>query len=142
MKTRTQIVFTVDASVIIFHLFLKPGCRVVESGSTLRCVICVGTGSGALSTHFAKVIAPLGHLFTFEYNEMRASEARREFAEHGLQKVISSFHRDAYKDGFVVKDESNPDLCVDKDHPVDAVFLDLPKPYCGMLCFVLSLLSD
>ena len=62
---------------------------------------------------------------------MRANEAQREFNENGLGKVISVFHRDAYEDGFVVKDESNPSLCVDKDHPVDAVFLDLPKPYAG-----------
>ena len=95
------------------------------------CVFIIGTGSGALSTSFARVVAPLGHLFTFEYNEMRANEAQREFNENGLGKVISVFHRDAYEDGFVVKDESNPSLCVDKDHPVDAVFLDLPKPYAG-----------
>lgn len=62
---------------------------------------------------------------------MRAREARREFEEHGLQHVVSAFHRDAYKDGFIVQDESDPSLCVDRNHPVDAVFLDLPKPYCG-----------
>ena len=62
---------------------------------------------------------------------MRANEAQREFNENGLGNVISVFHRAAYEDGFVVKDESNPSLCVDKDHPVDAVFLDLPKPYAG-----------
>lgn len=66
---------------------------------------------------------------------MRANEARREFEEHGLGNVVSAFHRDAYKDGFVIHDDSNPALCVDKEHPVDAVFLDLPKPYCGIFHF-------
>ena len=68
---------------------------------------------------------------------MRAREAAREFEEHGLQNVVSSFHRDAYQDGFIVENE-NPKLCVDKDHPVDAVFLDLPKPYSGKICHSFS----
>lgn len=121
MKTRTQIIFALDASVIIFNLFIKPGSRVVESG----------TGSGALSTDIARVLSPIGHLFTFEYNEMRAREARAEFERNGLSDIISVFHRDAYADGFVVQDETNEKLCVDAEHPVDAVFLDLPKPYNG-----------
>lgn len=121
MKTRTQIIFSLDASVIIFNLFIKPGARVVESG----------TGSGALSTDIARVLSPIGHLFTYEYNEMRANEARNEFERNGLSSIISVFHRDVYADGFVVRDETNEKLCVDAEHPVDAVFLDLPKPYNG-----------
>ena len=127
MKTRTQIIFTLDASVIIFNLFVKPGSRVVESG----------TGSGALSTDFARVLSPIGHLFTFEYNEMRAREASAEFERNGLSSIISVFHRDAYTDGFIVKDE-NEKLCVDDRHPVDAVFLDLPKPYNGISLFLVT----
>lgn len=70
---------------------------------------------------------------------MRANEARREFEENGLGKVISVFHRDAYNDGFIVEDD-NPDLCVSSEHPVDAVFLDLPKPYCGRVTFICVIL--
>ena len=90
----------------------------------------LGTGSGALSTSFARVIYPMGHLFTFEYNEMRANEARIQFEQNGLGNIISVFHRDVYSDGFEVVNE-DASLCVDATHLVDAVFLDLPKPYCG-----------
>ena len=83
-----------------------------------------------MSTDIARVLYPLGHLFTFEYNEMRAREAKAEFARNHLDSIISVFHRDAYQDGFVVED-TDPSLCVDEAHPVDAVFLDLPKPYAG-----------
>lgn len=74
----------------------------------------------------------MGHLFTFEYNELRSNEARNEFCRNGLGNIISVFHRDAYADGFVVEDEDES-LRVDADHPVDAVFLDLPKPYAGFI---------
>lgn len=131
MRTRTQIIFTMDASVILFNLFIKPGSRVVESGRVIWPMLLIGTGSGALSTDIARVIYPTGHLFTFEYNEMRATEARAEFEANHMDSLISVFHRDAYQDGFVVESEVE-DEKVDADHPVDAVFLDLPKPYAGM----------
>ena len=90
----------------------------------------LGTGSGALSTDIARVIYPTGHLFTFESNEMRATDARAEFEANHLGSLISVFHRDAYQDGFIVESEMESEK-VDADHPVDAVFLDLPKPYAG-----------
>lgn len=134
MKTRTQIIFTLDASVIIFNLFIKPGSRVVESGLQCKTAIIIGTGSGALSTDIARVLYPTGHLFTFEYNEMRANEAQAEFKKNELHNLISVYHRDAYEDGFIVESE-NPNDCVSEAHPVDAVFLDLPKPYAG-ICYM------
>lgn len=51
--------------------------------------------------------------------------------------MISVYHRDAYEDGFVVESEDSKE-CVDETHPVDAVFLDLPKPYAGRKCTVES----
>ena len=83
-----------------------------------------------MSTDIARVLYPMGHLFTFEYTEMRAREAKAEFSRNHLDSIISVFHRDAYQDGFIVED-ADPSLCVDEAHSVDAVFLDLPKPYAG-----------
>lgn len=106
---RTQIVFTLDASAIMFNAALKSGSRVVESG----------TGSGALTTSFARTVAPAGHVFTFEFNATRAEIARQEFAHNGLSSVITVDCRDACEAGFPLELAGT----------IDLVFLDLPCPW-------------
>ncbi|KAL6077827.1 tRNA (adenine(58)-N(1))-methyltransferase catalytic subunit trmt61a [Balamuthia mandrillaris] len=109
LQHRTQIIYTLDISVITLYLELKPGSRVLESG----------TGSGSLSRAFARTIAPTGHLHTFEFHEVRATEARKDFAREGLSHLITVTHRDVCsKEGFGMPPSS-----------VDAVFLDLPSPW-------------
>lgn len=110
---RTQIIYSMDASIITFKLGLRPGHVVVESG----------TGSGSLSHHFHRCIAPTGRLYTFEFNEKRANEARSEFERHGLSESIVVTHADACSSTGFATDG------VDLRNKADAVFLDLPAPW-------------
>ncbi|KAI8052324.1 tRNA methyltransferase complex GCD14 subunit-domain-containing protein [Syncephalis plumigaleata] len=104
---RTQILYQPDISLITMYLELRPGAVVLESG----------TGSGSFSHSLARTIAPHGHLYTFEFHEARAEQAKTEFAAHGLADIITLECRDACKDGFGIENK------------VDAVFLDLPAPW-------------
>jgi len=108
LQHRTQIIYSTDAAAISFHLEIRPGSIVVESG----------TGSGSLSRALARKVAPTGKLLTYEYHEQRATQARKEFEISGLQNVITVFHRDVCANGFGLPPAS-----------VDAFMLDLPAPW-------------
>ena len=107
--TRTQIVFSSDAAVIAMQLHLRAGSRMAEAG----------TGSGALSTAFARIVGPTGHLFTFEFNENRAQLAQEEFAKNHLDHVVTAAWGDICKDGCGAALEGT----------LDAIMLDLPNPW-------------
>lgn len=104
---RTQILYSTDISMVIFQLDLKPGSVVAEAG----------TGSGSLSHAILRTVAPTGHLHTFEFHKERCEKARQEFHQHGHANCVTVTHRDVCGDGFQL------------NHVVDAVFLDLPKPW-------------
>lgn len=45
---------------------------------------------------------PTGHLFTFEFNEKRVQEARKDFAKLGLAPEFATVtHRDVLTNGFL-----------------------------------------
>merc|ERR1711962_1488602 len=105
---RTQILYTMDISMITMELELKPGSIVVESG----------TGSGSLSHAMIRTIKPNGHLYTFDFHQSRVEQAREEFDRHfGEGKYVTCACADACVDGFNLEDKA------------DAVFLDLPTPW-------------
>ena len=97
--------------MIISRLGLKPGMKVVESV----------TGTCSLSVSMAKTLFPYGHLYTFEFNQMRYQKAKEDFLKLGLSEYVTVNHRDVLAEGFLLEDK------VVKES-VDAVFLDLPRP--------------
>jgi tRNA (adenine57-N1/adenine58-N1)-methyltransferase len=50
-------------------LDVHPGCRVIETG----------TGSGCFTLSLARAVSPSGHVYTYEYNAIRAEAARNDF---------------------------------------------------------------
>lgn len=106
---RTQILYQADISMILLYMDIKPGSIVVESG----------TGSGSLSHSILRACLPNGFLHTFEFNETRANEARREFEEHGFGNNVRVYNRDVCQDGF------NEEL----NNSIDACMLDLPRTW-------------
>lgn len=80
-----------------------------------------GTGSGSMSSGIARAIMPNGHLYTYEFNSVRAGTATEEFNTLGLGTIVRCEHRDVVANGFV-----NPDL---GPGAADAIFLDLPNPW-------------
>ena len=107
---RTQIVWSRDAATITYKLNLKRGDVVVESG----------TGSGSLTHHFVRGVAPSGHVHTFDFNETRCERARKEFQLHGISKFVTVRQADACAPGaFNIGDNVKADV----------VFLDLPSPW-------------
>ena len=104
---RTQILYSSDISLICLQLEITPGSFVVESG----------TGSGSLTHALARAVGESGHVHTCEFHKERSEAAAAEFAEHGLDNVITCNHRNVCTEGFGISDKA------------DAVFLDLPCPW-------------
>ena len=63
-------------------------------------MIADSSGSGSFSHSIIRTIAPIGHLYTFEYHEERAAKALEEFKTHGLSDFVTVEHRNVCKDGF------------------------------------------
>jgi tRNA (adenine57-N1/adenine58-N1)-methyltransferase catalytic subunit len=119
---RTQILYNPDISLILTKLVVKPGVKVGNYYFIIK-LVEAGTGSGSLSTHFIKTVHPNGHLYTFEFHKERCEQARKEFLMNGLNENVTVTFRDVVKDGFKLESEKQ------LDDEVDAIFLDLPKPW-------------
>ena len=110
---RTQVLYSADIAMVVFNLGLAPGCVVVESG----------TGSGSLTFALAQAVGAEGRVYTFDFHEQRAKEARAAFERLGGRNVVVS-QADACSDGFLAPVDG-----ADLRGKVDGVFLDLPSPW-------------
>mmetsp|Transcript_46413 Transcript_46413/g.74711 ORF Transcript_46413/g.74711 Transcript_46413/m.74711 type:complete len:345 (-) Transcript_46413:207-1241(-) len=105
---RTQIIYNTDISNIIFRLELIPGCIAIESG----------TGSGSLTHSMARAVGPKGHVYSFDYHELRVEQAAVEFKKHGMAHVTVA-HADVCEKGFSIPEGVF----------ADGILLDLPNPW-------------
>ena len=130
LNHRTQIIHELDASMIIYYLNLRPNMIVCESG----------TGSGALSHCILRTIAPAGRLYTYEFNQLRAETARKEFERNGVGHLVNVCHQDvcgktlseataASSDGDAGDNSITGGGFGRPQGSVDAVILDLPEPW-------------
>ncbi len=119
LRTRTQIVDEMDASLVTFMLNVKPGERVIESG----------TGSGCMTLSLARAVnhkSKPGHVYTFEYNPVRAEAAKDEFKLLGVDKCVTVQCVDVCAKYDKVGGGGFPGV---EKASVDSVFLDLPEPW-------------
>ena len=106
VKRRTNIVYPKDAGFIIMKSFIYPGAQVIEAG----------TGSGSMTTLLAKLVAPSGHVYSYDYREDLQKIGKTNIEKLHLEKYVDFFLQDVYTNEFIQKD-------------VDSVILDLPEPW-------------
>jgi tRNA (adenine57-N1/adenine58-N1)-methyltransferase catalytic subunit len=77
-ERRTQIVYPKDFAYISARSGLRSGSKVLECG----------TGSGALTSHFASIVAPTGRIHTFEAREDFFQIAEKNIKKAGLGEYV------------------------------------------------------
>lgn len=105
LKRKSQILYPKDIGYILIRLSLGPGTHVVEAG----------TGSGALTTALAWIVGDHGKVYSYDRREDMQELAVENLKKVGLDHRVEFYLQDI-GEGF-------------HDHPMDALFLDLPNPY-------------
>ncbi len=102
---RTQVIYPKDIGMIIVKCGIHSGSRVFEAG----------TGSGAATAAMAYIVAPEGHVFSYDINEEFQSVARRNLERFGLSGHVTLKRQDA-KMGV-------------EERELDAALLDIGDPW-------------
>lgn len=105
IRRNTQIVYPKEIGYILMKMNIGPGTHIIEAG----------TGSGGLTLALARMVAPHGHVYTYELRQELQNLAKKNVERVGLDKHVTFKQRDII-DGF---DEQG----------VDALFLDVREPW-------------
>lgn len=103
---KTQIVYPKDLGYIAIRTGLKSGSNVLE----------IGTGSASLTTFFASLVGPSGHVFTYDVNEEFMEIARKNLKKSDMEKNVSMYNRDIMKEGLELSE-------------MDVAIIDLGDPW-------------
>lgn len=96
---KTQIVYPKDLGYIAIRTGLKSGSNVLE----------IGTGSASLTTFFASLVEPGGHVFTYDVNEEFMEIASKNLKKSGMEKNVTMLKHDIMKEGL---EHSNADVAI------------------------------
>ncbi len=75
----TQIVYPKDLGYIAARIGLQSGQKIVE----------IGTGSGSLTTFFASIVKPKGHVFTYDVDENFMAIAKKNIEKAGMKNYVT-----------------------------------------------------
>jgi tRNA (adenine57-N1/adenine58-N1)-methyltransferase len=92
-ERKTQIVYPKDLGYISARTGLRNGSKIVE----------IGTGSAALTTFFANIVKPDGHIFTYDVNEEFMRIAKKNLEKAGLLGYVTMHYHDL-REGLLLKD--------------------------------------
>jgi tRNA (adenine57-N1/adenine58-N1)-methyltransferase len=105
-ERKTQIIYPKDLGYIAIRTGLKSGSNVLE----------IGTGSASLTTFFASLVEPSGHVFTYDVNQEFMGIAFKNLRKSGMEKNVSMFKRDIMNEGLELSD-------------IDIAIIDLGDPW-------------
>ncbi|CAN5574468.1 tRNA (adenine-N1)-methyltransferase [soil metagenome] len=103
---KTQIVYPKDLGYIAIRTGLRSGSNVLE----------IGTGSASLTTFFASLVGPSGHVFTYDVNEEFMEIARKNLKKSDMEKNVSMYNLDIMKVGLELSE-------------IDVAIIDLGDPW-------------
>lgn len=118
LSRATQVIYPKDAAAILMWSNVKPGQRVLESG----------TGSGALTACLAEIVGTEGRVYGFDLKQSSLEKTEENLKRRKLLTQVELQQADVSK-GVALSD-------------LDAVVLDLPSPWAAVKTLKASLKKD